>query len=436
MVTCMVFGCTNRSDCDAKSKGITFHVFPKNESWKALWENAVRRKNWCASKWITICSQHFREEDIDRTSLSTVRLRENAVPSVFPTHAKHLQKGDKKRKPSLRKESSSFPSSVLAAVSRVQDEEVPALVPEYTAGPPERSQTSSESEELKTKCEHLIRKTDPYKKQIKTLQQSSERWQLLSTENGAATTDNDHDCFATGIYLSEVAVHIVVYIAGCVVRHLEKTLKCEPCLSVLRGDGSHVAYSLIHRKSRGWLVLPSNDVFDICVCVKLSVNHFWYAVQTGDSLHRILIYRILETEAETFYRRNKNPALPYHQKTVASDCDGDCIKHICYLFLHIGLNNSYETVTNQIENLSFRQRENTLEACSCGSFYYTKDRNSGIIIVRWADKNVRLASSFCGIHPRTTIKRQNMEEEKKTEVPCPNTEKQYSKHGRGRAVVI
>ncbi|XP_049802037.1 THAP domain-containing protein 6-like [Schistocerca nitens] len=164
MVTCVVFGCTNRCDCDAKSKGITFHVFPKNESRKALRENAVRRKNWRASKWSTICSQHFRDEDIDRTSLSTVRLRENAVPSVFPTHPEHLQKGDKKRKPPLRKESSSLPSSVLAAVSRVQDEEVPALVPEYTAGPPECSQTSSESEELKTKCEHLIRKTDKYKK--------------------------------------------------------------------------------------------------------------------------------------------------------------------------------------------------------------------------------------------------------------------------------
>ncbi|XP_049941346.1 THAP domain-containing protein 1-like [Schistocerca serialis cubense] len=270
MVTCVVFGCTNRSDCDAKSKGITFHVFPKNESRKALWENAVRRKNWRASKWSTICSQHFREEDIDLTSLSTLRVRENAVPSVFPTHPKHLRKGDKKRKPPLRKESSSFPSSVLATVSRVQDEEVPALVPEYTAGPPEHSQTSFESEELKTKCEHLIRKTDQYKKQIKTLQQSkrrlkkkvantSERWQLLCTENSAATTNDDHDYFATGIYLSEVAVHIVVYIAGFVVRHLEKTL---------RGDGSHVAYSLIHRKSRGWLVLPSNDVVDICVCVQ------------------------------------------------------------------------------------------------------------------------------------------------------------------------
>ncbi|XP_049764466.1 uncharacterized protein LOC126092781 [Schistocerca cancellata] len=93
---------------------------------------------------------------------------------------------------------------------------------------------------------------------------TSEQWQLLSSmENSAATTDNDHDYFATGIYLSEVAVHIVVYIAGFVVRHLEKTLKREPCLSVLRGDGSHVAYSLIHRKSRGWLVLPSNDVVDI-----------------------------------------------------------------------------------------------------------------------------------------------------------------------------
>lgn len=95
---------------------------------------------------------------------------------------------------------------------------------------------------------------------------TSEQWQLVSMENSAATPD--HDYFATGTYLSEVAIHIVVYIAGFVVRHLEKRLNCEPCLSVLRGDGSHVAYSLTHRKSRGWLVLPSNDVVDICVCAE------------------------------------------------------------------------------------------------------------------------------------------------------------------------
>lgn len=95
------------------------------------------------------------------------------------------------------------------------------------------------------------------------INQTSERWQLVSKAGGVVTLD--HDYAAAGTFLSEVAIHTVVYIAGFVVRHLENTLSCEPCLSVLRGDGSHVAYSLIHRKSRGWLILPSNDVVDICV---------------------------------------------------------------------------------------------------------------------------------------------------------------------------
>ena len=39
-----------------------------------------------------VCSEHFREEDFDRTSQSVVRLRENAVPSVFDAFPVYLKK--------------------------------------------------------------------------------------------------------------------------------------------------------------------------------------------------------------------------------------------------------------------------------------------------------------------------------------------------------
>jgi hypothetical protein len=58
----------------------------------------VRRKNFVPSSTAVLCSRHFREEDINRTSLCKVRLRENAVPSVFPAFPAHLQTVKKARK--------------------------------------------------------------------------------------------------------------------------------------------------------------------------------------------------------------------------------------------------------------------------------------------------------------------------------------------------
>ena len=46
-----------------------------------------------------ICSRHFREDDIDRTSLCGVRIRENAVPSIFTEFPKYLQNVEKARNP-------------------------------------------------------------------------------------------------------------------------------------------------------------------------------------------------------------------------------------------------------------------------------------------------------------------------------------------------
>ncbi|XP_049782417.1 uncharacterized protein LOC126184099 [Schistocerca cancellata] len=93
---------------------------------------------------------------------------------------------------------------------------------------------------------------------------TTERRQLLDMETHLVS--HDHDYVEAEMILSEVATHIVVYISGFVVRHLERTLQCETCMSVLRGEGSHTAYSLIHRKSRGGLISPSDDVVDICMC--------------------------------------------------------------------------------------------------------------------------------------------------------------------------
>lgn len=53
MTKCAAHGC--------KNKGI--HMFPKDSKRRKLWEKALRRKNWTATKWSKLCSDHFNSDD-------------------------------------------------------------------------------------------------------------------------------------------------------------------------------------------------------------------------------------------------------------------------------------------------------------------------------------------------------------------------------------
>ncbi|PSN44655.1 hypothetical protein C0J52_15737 [Blattella germanica] len=96
MPSCVVSGCTNKSM--KKKPGITFHAFPKDPVLKDNWVKAIRRVNWTPSQYSKICSAHFAEADIDRTSLSCVRIRTGSVPSVFSTNRKKLKRREQKDK--------------------------------------------------------------------------------------------------------------------------------------------------------------------------------------------------------------------------------------------------------------------------------------------------------------------------------------------------
>ncbi|XP_069006107.1 THAP domain-containing protein 6 [Embiotoca jacksoni] len=85
--SCAAWGCRNRRSTQTKSRGITFHRFPKDKASRRQWEVAVRRKGFSASETSVLCSDHFKQEDFDSTG-QTVRLRDGAKPSFFsfPTH--------------------------------------------------------------------------------------------------------------------------------------------------------------------------------------------------------------------------------------------------------------------------------------------------------------------------------------------------------------
>lgn len=67
------------------------------------WISAVRRKNFAPSDKAVLCSRHFQDEDIDRTSVSTVRIRTGAVPCLFSAFPKYLSKVKKVRKPPMER---------------------------------------------------------------------------------------------------------------------------------------------------------------------------------------------------------------------------------------------------------------------------------------------------------------------------------------------
>ncbi|GFW08220.1 THAP-type domain-containing protein [Trichonephila clavipes] len=90
MSACAAFGCTNRPQ--KKVHGITFHKFPNDATLRNEWLLAIRRVNFRPSKYSRLCSEHFSEDQIDRTSLACVRLRANAVPNIFQGYPKNLQK--------------------------------------------------------------------------------------------------------------------------------------------------------------------------------------------------------------------------------------------------------------------------------------------------------------------------------------------------------
>ncbi|KAM3850216.1 THAP domain-containing protein 6-like [Diretmus argenteus] len=85
--SCAAWGCANRRSLGSRSRGITFHMFPKEKELRRQWEVALKRESFSASDSSVICSEHFKLEDFDRTG-QTVRIRDGTKPSVFnlPTH--------------------------------------------------------------------------------------------------------------------------------------------------------------------------------------------------------------------------------------------------------------------------------------------------------------------------------------------------------------
>uniref|UniRef100_A0A672HT62 THAP-type domain-containing protein n=1 Tax=Salarias fasciatus TaxID=181472 RepID=A0A672HT62_SALFA len=86
---CAAYGCSNERSLQTRTRGVTFHKFPKSRERRRHWELALRRDDFVANDRSLLCSDHFHREDFDRTG-QTVRLKAGAVPKIFNFPA-HLQ---------------------------------------------------------------------------------------------------------------------------------------------------------------------------------------------------------------------------------------------------------------------------------------------------------------------------------------------------------
>lgn len=66
--------------------------FPRKKEIREAWIKALRREKYIPSNTAVVCSEHFIEEDFDRTSCLKTRIKENSIPSVFKAFPNYLQK--------------------------------------------------------------------------------------------------------------------------------------------------------------------------------------------------------------------------------------------------------------------------------------------------------------------------------------------------------
>lgn len=80
---CCVPSCKNDSRRISKSQGITFHVFPIEQSLRNSWLRAVGKEHWTPKERSSVCSVHFLNEDLYETRSGLRKVRPGAVPLIM-----------------------------------------------------------------------------------------------------------------------------------------------------------------------------------------------------------------------------------------------------------------------------------------------------------------------------------------------------------------
>ncbi|XP_012226483.1 putative leucine-rich repeat-containing protein DDB_G0290503 [Linepithema humile] len=90
MPGCAAVGCNNRSE-----KGYIMKCFPRDPTLRKIWQERVARADWEPSNNSFLCHVHFEPEEWSITQSGRIRLKKNAVPTIFTITS--TRKSPKKR---------------------------------------------------------------------------------------------------------------------------------------------------------------------------------------------------------------------------------------------------------------------------------------------------------------------------------------------------
>ncbi|XP_076761462.1 uncharacterized protein LOC143429664 isoform X2 [Xylocopa sonorina] len=90
MPGCAAVGCNNRSE-----KGYIMKCFPRNPKLRKIWQERVARADWEPSNNSFLCHVHFEPQEWSITQSGRIKLKKNAVPSIFTITS--TRKSPKKR---------------------------------------------------------------------------------------------------------------------------------------------------------------------------------------------------------------------------------------------------------------------------------------------------------------------------------------------------
>ncbi|KAI5632281.1 THAP domain-containing protein [Phthorimaea operculella] len=82
---CCVPNCTNDTKSTPIGQGISFHQFPKEPNLRSSWVEALDMSAWEPKDRSTICSEHFRNEDLCITKSGLRKIRNGALPMAVQT---------------------------------------------------------------------------------------------------------------------------------------------------------------------------------------------------------------------------------------------------------------------------------------------------------------------------------------------------------------
>jgi len=193
------------------------------------------------------------------------------------------------------------------------------------------------------------------------INQSTPRSRLF--EDSSYEDNNNLDLpFLPGIVqLSQCSTRIIAYIAGFVVRHLKKMIRCDTCVKALCGNETHRECSFINIKNRGGLTLPSHDVIVICKIAE-TVIRFALRESGGKRLLKQMTEAYLLHQVLHRFIGNNNVFLSLEQhscdQTPLQNHAVHLIRAVASKYIHIRL---YFIGRSAIEsNVSIRQQFNKI----------------------------------------------------------------------------